>query len=137
MVYEWLLPGAARASGLILREAVRPLTEDQRAAIVAASGRAPAGREGDPVLPEERDGQLGSALLRSTAPARSSASRKPRRWYRRRATLSFMVTSHSSSAPDAAAARATSSRSADPIPRRRWAPATATAATSTRRPDIA
>lgn len=36
MVYEWLLPRAARASGVTLREAVKPLTEDQRAAVLAA-----------------------------------------------------------------------------------------------------
>jgi len=31
-----LLPRAARASGVTLREAVKPLTEDQRAAVLAA-----------------------------------------------------------------------------------------------------
>ena len=36
MVYQWLLPRAARASGVTLREAVKPLTEDQRAAVLAA-----------------------------------------------------------------------------------------------------
>jgi 3-methyladenine DNA glycosylase AlkD len=36
LVYEWLLPRAARASGVTIREAVKPLTEGQRAAIVAA-----------------------------------------------------------------------------------------------------
>jgi 3-methyladenine DNA glycosylase AlkD len=36
LVYEWLLPRAARASGVTLREAVKPLSEDQRAAILAA-----------------------------------------------------------------------------------------------------
>jgi len=36
MVYEWLLPRAARASGLTLREAVKPLSEQQRAAVLGA-----------------------------------------------------------------------------------------------------
>jgi 3-methyladenine DNA glycosylase AlkD len=36
MVYEWLLPRAARLSGVALREAVRPLSEPQRAAVLAA-----------------------------------------------------------------------------------------------------
>ena len=36
LVYEWLLPRAARASGVTLREAVRPLSEQQRAAVLAA-----------------------------------------------------------------------------------------------------
>ena len=36
MVYDWLLPRAARASGVTLREAVKPLSDDQRRAILAA-----------------------------------------------------------------------------------------------------
>jgi 3-methyladenine DNA glycosylase AlkD len=36
MVYEWLLPRAARASGVTLREAVKPLTEAQRRSVLAA-----------------------------------------------------------------------------------------------------
>jgi hypothetical protein len=36
MVYEWLRPRAGRASGVTLREAVKPLSEQQRAAILAA-----------------------------------------------------------------------------------------------------
>ena len=36
MVYEWLLPRAARASGVTLREAVKPLTDQQRGAVFAA-----------------------------------------------------------------------------------------------------
>jgi 3-methyladenine DNA glycosylase AlkD len=36
MVYEWLLPRAARASGVTAREAVKYLSDDQRAAILAA-----------------------------------------------------------------------------------------------------
>jgi 3-methyladenine DNA glycosylase AlkD len=36
MVYEWLLPRAGRASGLTLREAVKPLSEQQRGAILSA-----------------------------------------------------------------------------------------------------
>jgi 3-methyladenine DNA glycosylase AlkD len=39
MVFEWLLPRAARASGVTIREAVKPLSEEQRAAVLAA--RAP------------------------------------------------------------------------------------------------
>ncbi|MGA3218524.1 MAG: DNA alkylation repair protein [Acidimicrobiales bacterium] len=36
MVYEWLLLRAARLSGVALREAVKPLSEQQRAAVLAA-----------------------------------------------------------------------------------------------------
>jgi len=36
LVYEWLLPRAARASGVTLREAVKPLSPEQRAAELAA-----------------------------------------------------------------------------------------------------
>jgi 3-methyladenine DNA glycosylase AlkD len=37
LVYEWLLPRAARASGVTIREAVKPLSEAQRAAVLDAS----------------------------------------------------------------------------------------------------
>ncbi len=37
LVYQWLLPRASRASGVTIREAVKPLTEGQRAALLAAS----------------------------------------------------------------------------------------------------
>ena len=36
MVYEWVLPRARRASGVTWREAIKPLSERQRAAILAA-----------------------------------------------------------------------------------------------------
>ena len=36
MVYEWLLPRAVRASGVTLREAVKPLSDRQRIAVLAA-----------------------------------------------------------------------------------------------------
>ncbi len=36
MVFEWLLPRASRASGVTLREAVKPLSEAQRAQVLAA-----------------------------------------------------------------------------------------------------
>ena len=36
LVYEWLLPRAARASGVTIREAVKPLSAAQRASILAA-----------------------------------------------------------------------------------------------------
>lgn len=36
LVHEWLLPRAARASGVTVREAVKPLSDEQRAAILAA-----------------------------------------------------------------------------------------------------
>jgi 3-methyladenine DNA glycosylase AlkD len=36
LVYEWLLPRAARASTVTIREAVKPLSSVQRAAILAA-----------------------------------------------------------------------------------------------------
>jgi 3-methyladenine DNA glycosylase AlkD len=36
LVYDWLLPRAARASGVTIREAVKPLSATQRAAILAA-----------------------------------------------------------------------------------------------------
>jgi 3-methyladenine DNA glycosylase AlkD len=35
LVHEWLLPRAARASGVTIREAVKPLTPEQRTAILA------------------------------------------------------------------------------------------------------
>lgn len=36
MVYEWLLPRAGRASGVTLREALKPLSDQQRATVLAA-----------------------------------------------------------------------------------------------------
>jgi 3-methyladenine DNA glycosylase AlkD len=36
MIYEWLLPRAARASGVTLREAVKPLSAAQRASVLTA-----------------------------------------------------------------------------------------------------
>ncbi len=36
LVCEWLLPRAARASGVTVREAVKPLSERQRTAVLAA-----------------------------------------------------------------------------------------------------
>jgi 3-methyladenine DNA glycosylase AlkD len=36
LVYRWLLPRAARASGVTVREAVKPLSAQQRAAVLAA-----------------------------------------------------------------------------------------------------
>jgi 3-methyladenine DNA glycosylase AlkD len=36
LVYAWLLPRVARASGVTLREAVKPLSPEQRAALLAA-----------------------------------------------------------------------------------------------------
>jgi 3-methyladenine DNA glycosylase AlkD len=36
LVYAWLLPRAARATGVTLREAVKPLSPEQRAAALAA-----------------------------------------------------------------------------------------------------
>ena len=36
LVYEWLLPRAARASGVTIREAVKPLSPAQRDAIYAS-----------------------------------------------------------------------------------------------------
>lgn len=36
LVFQWLLPRAARASGLTVREAVKPLSDEQRDAILAA-----------------------------------------------------------------------------------------------------
>jgi 3-methyladenine DNA glycosylase AlkD len=36
LVYRWLLPRAARASGVTVREAVKPLSAEQRAAVLAA-----------------------------------------------------------------------------------------------------
>jgi len=38
LVFEWLLPRAARASGVTLREAVKPLSPEQRDAVLAARG---------------------------------------------------------------------------------------------------
>ncbi|HEY5013186.1 MAG TPA: DNA alkylation repair protein [Acidimicrobiia bacterium] len=39
LVYHWLLPRAARASGVTVREAVKPLSEQQRNAVLAARGK--------------------------------------------------------------------------------------------------
>jgi 3-methyladenine DNA glycosylase AlkD len=39
LVYDWLLPRAARASGVTIREAIKPLSASQRGAIDAARGR--------------------------------------------------------------------------------------------------
>ena len=36
LVFEWLLPRARQASGVTMREAVKPLSAEQRAAINAA-----------------------------------------------------------------------------------------------------
>ncbi len=36
LVYRWLLPRASRASGVTIREAVKPLSAQQREAILAA-----------------------------------------------------------------------------------------------------
>jgi len=36
MVFDWLLPRASRASGVTIREAVKPLSDAQRAAVLAA-----------------------------------------------------------------------------------------------------
>jgi 3-methyladenine DNA glycosylase AlkD len=36
LVYDWILPRAERASGVTVREAVKPLSPDQRAAVLAA-----------------------------------------------------------------------------------------------------
>lgn len=36
LVFEWLLPRAARASGVTIREAIKPLSEEQRAAVLTA-----------------------------------------------------------------------------------------------------
>lgn len=36
LVFDWLLPRAAQVSGVTLREAVKPLSDDQRAAVLAA-----------------------------------------------------------------------------------------------------
>jgi 3-methyladenine DNA glycosylase AlkD len=36
LVYDWILPRAGRASGVTIREAVKPLSPDQRAAVLAA-----------------------------------------------------------------------------------------------------
>lgn len=39
LVFDWLLPRAARASGVTLREAIKPLSEEQRAAVLARARR--------------------------------------------------------------------------------------------------
>lgn len=39
LVFEWMLPRASRASGVTIREVVKPLTPEQAAAILAARGR--------------------------------------------------------------------------------------------------
>ena len=40
LVYEWLLPRAARASGVTMREAVKPLSEERRRSLMALSAGA-------------------------------------------------------------------------------------------------
>ncbi len=47
-VYDWLLPRAARASGVTVREAVKYLSSAQRAAVLAAhqSAKHPEGASG-------------------------------------------------------------------------------------------
>ncbi len=44
LVFEWLLPRAARAAGLTVREAVKPLAPEQREAILAARNPGTDGR---------------------------------------------------------------------------------------------
>jgi 3-methyladenine DNA glycosylase AlkD len=39
IVFDWLLPRAGRASGVTLREAVKPLSDQQREAIVSRASR--------------------------------------------------------------------------------------------------
>ena len=39
LVYDWLLPRAGRASSVTVREAIKPLSDQQRAAILAARAR--------------------------------------------------------------------------------------------------
>lgn len=58
LVYEWILPRAARASGVTVREAVKPLTDEQRAAVLAARGgpSARGGRAPSAVTSESRGG---------------------------------------------------------------------------------
>jgi 3-methyladenine DNA glycosylase AlkD len=36
LVYSWLLPRAARASSVTIRQAIKPLSESQRRAVTAA-----------------------------------------------------------------------------------------------------
>jgi 3-methyladenine DNA glycosylase AlkD len=45
-VYAWLLPRAARASGVTLAEALKPLGAEQRALLIAAKGSKDPGRHG-------------------------------------------------------------------------------------------
>ncbi len=40
LVFAWLLPRAERASGVTLREAVKPLRPEQRDALGSSNGRA-------------------------------------------------------------------------------------------------
>ena len=59
LVYTWLLPRAARASGVTIREAIKPLSEQQRSAVLMARSDSPptqwrgilAGHPGRGVLP--------------------------------------------------------------------------------------
>jgi 3-methyladenine DNA glycosylase AlkD len=37
LVFEWVLPRASRMSGVTRREAVKPMTEEQRAAVLLAA----------------------------------------------------------------------------------------------------
>lgn len=64
LVFDWLLPRAARASSITIREAVKPLSEEQRAAISTARAAPPRDRAGP------RGGSGRSPARGSTAPVR-------------------------------------------------------------------
>jgi 3-methyladenine DNA glycosylase AlkD len=53
-VYAWLLPRAARASGVTMREAVKYLAPEQREALLASRTRRSRGRAGTPARPRTR-----------------------------------------------------------------------------------
>jgi 3-methyladenine DNA glycosylase AlkD len=68
LVYDWLLPRAARASGVTVREAVKPLSDEQRASVMAASGRGPARRAGESRAGRPRGSRASAAGRRRPRP---------------------------------------------------------------------
>jgi 3-methyladenine DNA glycosylase AlkD len=51
LVHDWLLPRVARASGVTLREALKPLSDEQRAAVLAAGSPTTSGAARRPRRP--------------------------------------------------------------------------------------
>ena len=68
LVYQWLLPRAARASGVTIREAVKPLSDTQRAALLGRRHPpTPADQVSAAVVPEPAMNLPGTGAERSPA----------------------------------------------------------------------